>query len=158
MTSSAQIVPLLVFEAADCLMAVPATEIAQLAKRGRVQFSEGLGSNAPLPDVYENCTRPRFLDLSEYFLGRAADGPWLQWTRGSRSAWLRVRRVIDVVPVAVGLLTPLPAILRARQRSRAFLAVGLRDDDVFLLLDPARLHAERFGEVRLRDERFGETS
>jgi hypothetical protein len=143
MTSSAQIVPLLVFEAADCLMAVPATEIAQLEKdMGREAFS---------PRSLEKDSRPlsfdRFFDLNEYFLGRAADGPWLQWTRGSHSAWLRVRRVIDVVPVAVGLLTPLPAILRARQRSRAFLAVGLRDDDVFLLLDPARLHAERFGET-----------
>jgi hypothetical protein len=147
MTSSAQILPLLVFEAADCLMAVPASEIAQLEKRGRVQFSGGPTLNPALPDVSENRTRPRFLDLNEYFLGREADGPWLHWVRGPRAVWLRVRRVIDVVPVALGALTPLPAILRARQRSRVFLAVGLRNDDVFLLLDPARLRAERFGEA-----------
>ena len=41
-TATAIVVPLLVFEAADCLMAVPASEVAHLEqgaeKRGRVQF------------------------------------------------------------------------------------------------------------------------
>ena len=139
MTPSAQVLPLLVFEAADCLMAVPASEVAQLENRGRVQFSGGPSANREFSDVYENCTRPRFLDLNEYFLGLESDGPWLKWTRGPRSVWLRVRHVIDVVPVALSVLTPLPALLRTRQQSRVFLAAGLRGDDMFLLLDPARL-------------------
>jgi hypothetical protein len=82
--------------------------------------------------------QPAF-DLGEYFIGQESDGPWLQWARGTRHAWLRVRRVIDVVPVSLAALTLLPALLRAQSRTRAFLAAGIRGDDVFLLLDPARL-------------------
>jgi hypothetical protein len=44
-----------------------------------------------------------------------------------------------VVPVSLAALTLLPALLRAQSRTRAFLAAGIRGDDVFLLLDPARL-------------------
>jgi hypothetical protein len=78
-------------------------------------------------------------DLNEYFNGRASDGPWLRWRRGTRSAWLRVISVVDVVPVALSRLTPMPALLRRQLRTRVFLAAGVRGDDVFLLLDPARL-------------------
>ena len=35
MTEPATVVPLLVFEAAGCLMAVPASEVAHLEKRGK---------------------------------------------------------------------------------------------------------------------------
>jgi hypothetical protein len=124
MTASASVLPLLVFEAADCLMAVAASEVAQL----------NAGS-----DTYKKKGQTLFFDLGEYFVGRESDGPWLQWARGTSSAWLRVRRVIDVVPITLALLTPMPAIFKAPQRSRAFLAAGLRGDEVFLLLDPARL-------------------
>ena len=124
MTGAVGAVSLLVFEAADCLMAVPASEIAQLE-----------GSD-PLFTKIEN--RAAF-DLGAYFGGRESDGPWLQWGRGTRSAWLRVRHVVDVVPVALSVLTPMPAVCRRQQRTRAFLAAGVRGDDVFLLLDPARL-------------------
>jgi len=124
MTTSASVLPLLVFEAADCLMAVPASEIAHLDAG---------------PHTHKKKGQTPFFDLGEYFVNRESDGPWLRWTRGKSSAWLRVRRVIDVVPVALALLTPMPALFGARQRSRAFLAAGLRGDDVFLLLDPARL-------------------
>ena len=130
MTTS--VLPLLVFEAAGCLMAVPASEVAHLENKGGAHLAQ---------DADEKCTRALF-DLGEYFLGQASDGPWLRWTRGKSSAWLRVRRVIDVVPVTLAVLTPMPALFTARRRSRAFLAAGLRGDDVFLLLDPARLHAE----------------
>jgi hypothetical protein len=129
MTDRPDVISLLVFEAADCLMAVPASEVAHLEKRGRVQFSQEAG---------ENCTRPLF-DLGEYFGGRESEGPWLRWARGTRTAWLRVRRVVDVVPVALSVLTPMPALLRDQSRTRAFLAAGVRGDEVFLLLDPARL-------------------
>jgi hypothetical protein len=131
MTASAPVLPLLVFEAADCLMAVPASEVAQLEKRGRESLS---------PVSVEKDSRPLFsVDLGEYFGGRESDGPWLRWVRGTTSAWLRVRRVIDVVPVTLAVLTPMPEVFKARRRSRAFLAAGLRGDEVFLLLDPARL-------------------
>ena len=130
MTATSTVVPLLVFEAADCLMAVPASEVAHLEGSER--------SGAVFGGTSENRSRPRF-DLGEYFGGRESDGPWLQWGRGTRSAWLRVRRVVDVVPVALSALTPMPALLRGQRRTRAFLAAGIRGNDVFLLLDPARL-------------------
>jgi hypothetical protein len=125
MKTSPPVLPLLVFEAADCLMALPASEVAQLDAS---------------TDTYKKSDQTPFFDLGEYFVGRESEGPWLHWARGTRSAWLRVRRVIDVVPVALTLLTPMPALITAQQRSsRAFLAAGLRGDEVFLLLDPARL-------------------
>ena len=124
MTVTIEAVSLLVFEAADCLMAVPASEVAHLE-----------GSD-PLFRKIEN--RAAF-DLGAYFGGRQSDGPWLRWGRGTRSAWLRVRHVIDVVPVAISVLTPMPAVFRRQVRTHAFLAAGVCGDDVFLLLDPARL-------------------
>ena len=134
MSGTSPVVPLLVFEAADCLMAIPASEVSHLEKRGRVPFSEERG---------ENGTRPLFskthFDLDQYFSGRESDGPWLRWARGTRTAWVRVRRVVDVVPVALSELRPMPSLLRGRWRTRAFLAAGGCGDDVFLLLDPARL-------------------
>ncbi len=124
MTVLSTVVPRLVFEAADCLMAIPASEVAHL------EASPGTRGSRPLFD---------FLDLGEYFGGRKSDGPWLQWGRGPRNAWLGVRRVVDVVPVAVSGLAPLPVLLRGQRGTRAFLAAGVRGNDVFLLLDPARL-------------------
>ena len=136
MRAAPGVVSLLVFEAADCLMAVPASEVAQMgsdplldAKRGREGFPGELDGKP---------SRPLF-DLGTYFSGRESDGPWLRWGRGTRSAWLRVRRVVDVVPVALSLLTPMPRLLRGQMRTRVFLAAGVRGEDVFLLLDPARL-------------------
>lgn len=123
MSAEAGVVSLLVFEAADCLMAVPASEVAQM------------GSD---PLFTKNENRVAF-DLGEYFQGRTSDGPWLRWGRGARSASLRVKAVVDVVPVALSVLTPMPALLRTRRRTRAFLAAGVRGNEVFLLLDPGRL-------------------
>ena len=132
MTSPGTVVPLLVFEAADCLMAIVAAEVGHLEKGLREPFSKDAG---------EKGSGSLFFDLDDYFTGAESDGPWLEWTRGSRGAWLRVRRVIDVVPVSLGGLTPMPAVLRGQKRTRAFLAAGLRNDEVFLLLDPAQLTA-----------------
>jgi hypothetical protein len=121
MTSQDIILPLLVFEAAGCMMAVPASEVVHL-------------------DTTARCTGTVFtVDLDEYFADSSCDGPWLHWTRGTLDAWLRVRQVIDVVPVAIATLTPMPALLTAQHRTGAFVASGARHDDVFLLLDPARL-------------------
>jgi hypothetical protein len=131
-TPPGTVVPILVFEAADCLMAIVAAEVGHLEKGFRDPFS---------PAASENGSRNRCFDLDEYFTGSVSDGPWLKWTRGTRGAWLRVRRVIDVVPVSLGGLTPMPAVLRGQTRTRAFLAAGLRNDEVFLLLDPGRLTA-----------------
>lgn len=124
MSAAAGEVSLLVFEAADCLMAVPASEVNHLE-----------GSDPPFTKIESRAV----FDLGQYFGGRESDGPWLRWARGSRSAWLRVRCVVDVVPVALSLLTPMPSLLRGQMRARVFLAAGVRGDDVFLLLDPARL-------------------
>ena len=124
MTVTSTIVPLLVFEAADCLMAVPASEVAHLE-----------GSDLLLAT---DDTRVAF-DLGEYFGGCGSDGPWLHWGRGTRTAWLRVLRVVDVVPIAVSGLARIPALLGGRHRTCAFLAAGVRGNEVFLLLDPARL-------------------
>ncbi|HEY0285259.1 MAG TPA: hypothetical protein VGC23_07720 [Vicinamibacterales bacterium] len=124
MIATSTIVPLLVFEAANCLMAVVASEIAHLE-----------GSD---PLFTKNESRTAF-DLGEYFGELESDGPWLRWGRGPRTAWLRVRRVVDVVPVALSGLTRMPPRLRGQGLTRAFLAAGIRGNDVFLLLDPARL-------------------
>ena len=139
MTATSTIVPLLMFEAADCLMALPASEIAHLEKRGRDGFSGDPGENPSRPLFTES-----HFDLGQYFNGRESDGPWLHWGRGTRAAWLRVACVVDVVPIAVSGLTPMPTLLRGERRTRAFLAAGVRGDDVFLLLDPARLSADSF--------------
>lgn len=124
MTVASAVVPLLVFEAADCLMAVPASEVAHL---------EGADTLSGADD------RHAAFDLGEYFSESTSDGPWLHWGRGARSAWLRVKRVVDVVPVALSSLSPMPNLLRGQRRTGAFLAAGVRGHDVFLLLDPARL-------------------
>ena len=129
--SAAVVVSLLVFEAAGCLMAVLASEVAHLEdeKRGLEDFPDEPGGKS---------SRPLF-DLGEYFGGRQSEGPWLRWGRGTRSASLRVKCVVDVVPVALSVLTPMPALLRRQRRTRVFLAAGVRGNDVFLLLDPGRL-------------------
>ena len=133
MTATSTLVPLLVFEAADCLMAIPASEVAHL--EGSL---ERWGREGCSEEPRENPSRPRF-DLGEYFGGRQSDGPWLHWGRGPRNLWLRVLRVVDVVPIALSALTPMPARLGGQRRTGAFLAAGIRGNDVFLLLDPARL-------------------
>ena len=129
MNAPGTILPLLVFEAAGCLMAVPASEVAHLEARG----------SDPLFTKTVNQTG---FDLGEYFTQQPSEGPWLHWTRGTRSAWLRVMRVIDVVPVALAGLTPMPSLLTAPQRTHAFLAAGVIGHEVFLLMDPARLTSD----------------
>jgi hypothetical protein len=126
--TATSVVPLLIFEASGGLMAVPASEVAHLE------------TAAP------EDSRPVF-DLDECFDGRTSDRavaggrerPWLRWARGARTAWLRVNVVIDVVPVALASLTPMPVLLRRQRGTSAFLAAGVSGTDVFLLLDPARL-------------------
>ncbi len=124
MNAEPSVVPLLVFEAAGCLMAVPATEIAHLKGADLLLMQNESGTA---------------FDLGEYFSGGRSDGPWLHWGRGARTAWLRVKRVVDVVPFALSALKPMPALLRRQRRTHAFLAAGVRGNEVFLLLDPARL-------------------
>jgi hypothetical protein len=131
---------LLVFEAADCLMALPASEVARLETEGKPLFSPEAGDVSA--DSGQATVR---IDLNEYFTGEASDGPWLRWGRGDMRAWLRIRCVVEVVSCPLGALTPMPALLRAKQDTEVFLAAGIRGDDVFLLLDPARLRASRVG-------------
>lgn len=119
------IVPLLVFEAAGCPMALPAAEVAGLVRSGEpgAAAAEGAGT----------------VDLTEYLTGRRCSGPWVRWRRGDRRTLLRMERVVEVVPCAVRALTPLPAWLREQPRIGLFWAAGVRGDEVFLLVDPARL-------------------
>lgn len=123
MTHAIATVPLVVFEAADCLMAIPASEIRQFVRVADASGADGT----------------RACDLGEYFGGTRAGGPWLRWVRGTRSAWLCVRCVLDVVSVPISVFSPLPKLLRRHRRSGAFVAAGTNGDDIFLLLDPARL-------------------
>ena len=128
------IVALLFFEAADCLMALPASEVARL---------RAPESQAASPD--EVHASQEWIDLDEYFTGRRSEGPWLQWGRGERRAWLRVARVVEVLSCAIRALAPMPARLRDEPRAGAFWAAGVRGDEVFLLMDPARLANRREG-------------
>jgi hypothetical protein len=144
MTVAVATVPLVVFEAADCLMALPASEVDQFV-------------HVAPPDQPDNLPA---CDLGEYFGEPRADGPWLRWVRGTRGAWLCVRRVIDVVAVPITAFRPLPQPLQ--RRSCVFVAAGTSGDDVFLLLDAGRLtldgrstRADRPTVARLRAERFG---
>lgn len=128
------VVALLLFEAADCLMALPVSEVTRLLA------VPGTGGSADEASPAGEC-----VDLDEYFTGRRSAGPWLRWGRRERSAWLRVARVVEVLPYAIRALAPMPAPLRARPRAGAFWAAGVRGDDVFLLVDPARLADLREG-------------
>lgn len=125
--TAAGTVSFLVFEAAGCLMAVPASEIVLL-------------EDTRSPELARQ-DRSR-VDLDEYFEKKPSHGPWLRWVRGTRSAWLRVRRVVDVVPVSLSALAPMPRLLRRQSHSRAFLAAGLTGREVFLVLDPGRLKVD----------------
>ena len=131
---SSPVVALLLFEAADCLMALPASEVARLLAPGSQRASAD-----------EGCASVAWIDVDEYFTGRRSDGPWLQWARGERCAWLRVGRVVEVLACAIRALAPMPACLRSEGRGGAFWAAGVRGEEVFLLMDPARLSDCRDG-------------
>jgi hypothetical protein len=122
-------VELLFFEAAGCLMAIPASEVT------RLEESDGPST--------KNETGAAF-DLDEHFTRQESGGPWLCWSRGTRRARLRVRRVVGAATLSIAALKPVPGLLlaHAQGRSYAFLAVGVRGDDLFLLLDPARLKSD----------------
>ena len=122
------VVALLLFEAADCLMALPASEVARL-----------LALESPAASAWNIGASEEWIDLEEYFTGRRSEGPWLRWGRGKQSAWLRVARVVEVLPCAIRALAPMPASLRAARGAGTFFAAGVRGDEVFLLMDPARL-------------------
>ena len=128
LVDASPVVALLLFEAADCLMALAASEVACLLAPVSPAAPAG---NADASEVW--------IDLDEYFTGRRSEGPWLRWGRGKRSAWLRVARVMEVLPCAIRALAPMPARLRTEPRAGTFWAAGVRGDEVFLLMDPARL-------------------
>src|SRR6266850_2209542 len=95
---SSPVVALLLFEAADCLMALPASEVAHLLAPGAQRASAD-----------EGCASVAWIDVDEYFTGRRSEGPWLQWARGERSARLRVGRVVEVLACAIRAPAPIPA-------------------------------------------------
>jgi hypothetical protein len=122
-------VALLLFEVADCLMALPAAEVVRLAPERR-------SIAADLVDL-----SGERIDLSERFTGCRSEGPWLCWERQGRQAWLRVGRVVEVLSCPIGALAPMPALLGAGRSSGPFWAAGVHGGDVFLLMDPARLQS-----------------
>jgi hypothetical protein len=126
------VVALLLFEVADCLLALPATEVVRL-----------LGPDAPRSAVDQVEASAAWIDLNEYFTGGRSEGPWLRWRREQQHAWLRVERVVEVLPCPIRALSPMPSPLRAGRGAGAFWAAGVRGDDVFLLMDPARLEDRR---------------
>jgi len=136
---SSPVVTLLLFEAADCLMALPASEVARLlAPESQQASADEAGASVP------------WIDLDEYFSGRRSEGPWLRWDRGERCAWLRVGCVVEVLACAIQALAPMPACFRSEGRGGAFWGAGVRGDEVFLLMDPARLADRRaeYGDER----------
>jgi hypothetical protein len=104
-----------------------------------------LAPGSPRASADEGGGSVEWIDLDEYFTGRQSEGPWLRWGRGEQCAWLRVRRVLEVLACAIRALAPMPACLRAEGRAGAFWAAGVRGDEVFLLMDPARLADGRDG-------------
>lgn len=123
---------LLLFQAAGCLMALPASEVARLA-----------GSSAGPPSADRGDPRPAgAIDLDVHFGRPGGAGPWIAWRRGARQRDLRVSRVIGVSAYEWRDLRPMPRWLRATQAAGPFWAMGTSDnEEVFLVLDPERLVA-----------------
>lgn len=121
-------ISLLVFEAAGCLMAVPSAEVVRLAVSAR----DLGGLNVAIRSL-------QLINLNVHFAAPADAGLWIEWRRGDRTGGLGVTRVLDVVPVALRTLRPMPARLRSARCTGPFLAIGLVEEDVFFLLDPAGL-------------------
>ena len=128
------IVSLLLFEAAECLMALLVSEVTRL-----VAMPAGGGS------ADEASLSGETVDMDDYFTGRPSAGPWLRWSRQEQSVWLRITRVVEVVPCAIRALAPMPAALRGTRGAGAFWAAGVRGEEVFLLVDPARFADTREG-------------
>jgi len=125
---SGRAISLLLFEAAGCRMALPSAEVAQIS----VSASELVGpaeASGSLP----------LIDLNVHFAAPPDAGLWIEWRRGDRTGGLRVVRVLDVVSIALRALRPMPAWLCSARSTGPFWGVGLDDEEVFLLLDPARL-------------------
>lgn len=127
-SESRMAISLLLFEAAGCLMALPTSEVVRLALS-----VHDLGGPAAASDSLQ------LIDLNAHFAAPADVGLWIAWRRGHRTGGLRVARVVDVVSAALRALGPMPAWLRAARCTGPFWAVGLDEEEVFLVLDPARL-------------------
>ncbi len=127
-SESGRAISLLLFEAAGCLMALPSAEVVQIAVSARdLAGPAEAGGSLPL------------IDLNVHFAAPADAGLWIEWRRGDRAGGLRVARVLDVVSAALRTLRPMPAWLCAARSTAPFWGVGLDEEEVFLLLDPARL-------------------
>lgn len=121
-------ISLLLFEAAGCLMALPSAEVVQIAVSARDLIGPAAASGS-LPSI----------DLNVHFAAPAGAGLWIEWRRGGRTGGLGIARVLDVVSAALRTLRPMPAWMCAARSAGPFWGVGLAEEEVFLLLDPARL-------------------
>lgn len=136
---------LLLFEAADCLMALPTSEVERLASSTLALWGEeGWQSTIPLPEL---------IDLDAHFGAPCRPGPLILWRRGAQTRVFRVSRVLEVLPCLVRNLIPMPARLRSTHGAGTFWAVGINKEELFLLLDPATLFTPskaEAGSVNLR--------
>ncbi len=127
-SASGRAISLLLFEAAGCLMALPSAEVVQIAVSARDLVGPANASGS-LP----------LIDLSMHFAAPADAGFWIEWQRGDRTGGLRVARVLDVVFAELRTLRPMPAWLCAARSTGPFWGVGRDEEEIFLLLDPAKL-------------------
>ncbi len=112
---------LLVVEAAGLLAGIAAAEVRAVAA-------------APPTDPGDPAAAA--VDLGLRFGSAPARGPWIAWRRADKRRWVRVDEVRTVASYRLRDLVPLPARVG---RATPFWAAAASDDEIVLLLDPARL-------------------
>jgi hypothetical protein len=125
-----RLISLLLFEAAECWMALPAWEVARLVPTALDLWkTDSQGAKVYLDLV----------DLGAYFGIPSQVGLWIEWRRGNETRGLRVQRVVEVYPCPLGKLAPIPVWLSSAGYSGPFWSVGMYNEEMFLVLDPTRL-------------------
>jgi hypothetical protein len=125
-----RLIPLLLFEAAECWMALPAWEVTRLVPTVLDLWkTESQTARVPL----------ELFDLASYFGMPSQVGLWIEWRRGEETRGLRVQRVFEVYPCPLRSLAPIPVWLKSAGCSGPFWAVGMYSEQIFLVLDPTRL-------------------
>jgi hypothetical protein len=125
-----RLISLLLFEAAECWMALPAWEVVRLVPTALDLWqTESQTAKVHLEMV----------DLAAYFGISSEVGLWIEWRRGKETWGLRVQRVFEVYACPLRSLAPIPVWLSSAGCSGPFWAVGTYSEQIFLVLDPTRL-------------------